>query len=253
MSGMTHVIHEGEEFLSRKTHIRKQDLSVVADHLQAVVCCLDDYQKALKPLLAMQKSLTHTNEQDSAHEQVKSYSLGRLISELEPQFSEAAKSKGRKPCFLINDVPHLELGSKLYLALQSALLHMVSNSIDHGLESPEVRKQKGKPESGILTFFIDSSGRLGFKDDGQGISLEKVRQKAASRGLTNLGTAELLELLFHHGFSTRDTADHAAGRGVGLDAALSFLTEAGSNLEIIPTRDYQSYVEFYFAMKIPTS
>ncbi len=250
MSGMTHVVHEAEDFLVQKLQIRKQDLSVVADHLQAVVCCLDDYQKALKPLLAMQNSLTHktVNEQGVP---AQSLSLIRLIEELKPQFAEAAKFKGRKPCFINVEVPEdFTLSSKLYSALHSALLHMVSNSLDHGLESSEVRKKKGKTDAGTLTFFFDSEDRLGFKDDGQGICLEKVAKKAQEKGLSYTNTQELLNLLFSYGFSTRSEADLSSGRGVGLDAALSFLRESGSDLEIVPIREIDGYVEFYFAMKM---
>ncbi len=251
MSGMTHVVHEAEEFLVHKSQIFKQDLSVVADHLQAVVCCITDYQKALKPLLEMRNSLTAPNEAPAA-EKARDTSFGALLSGLQAQFDQAARDKGRQPCHILTEVPaELELGEDLSRALSKALVHMVSNSIDHGLEAPDVRLAHGKTAAGVLSFFIDAQGRLAIKDDGQGIQLDRVEAKAAAKGLHGLSREQLLELLFDHGFSTRSAADHSSGRGVGLDAARSYLEEAKSSLVIVPLHEQERKLSFYFAITLP--
>ncbi len=110
--------------------------------------------------------------------------------------------------------------------LYNPMTHLVNNAISHGIEKPEDRRQKGKPEVGniyIRAFIQGNQTVITVKDDGAGIDLEKVKEKAIEQKLITWATAQNLseqqvyELLFHPGFSTKDQADDFAGRGVGMD------------------------------------
>lgn len=112
-------------------------------------------------------------------------------------------------------------------ALKDPLVHILRNSIDHGMEEAEVRKAQGKPEVGTIKIDVQEEGsNILFKiaDDGAGINVEKVIQTALKKNILSKAEAagmkeeELLELIFRPGFSTKETATEVSGRGVGLDA-----------------------------------
>ena len=110
--------------------------------------------------------------------------------------------------------------------LYNPMTHLVNNAISHGIEIPEERLKKGKPETGnvyIKAFIQGNQTVITVKDDGAGIDPEKVKQKAIEKNLItwanaqNLSEQEVYEFLFHPGFSTKEQADDFAGRGVGMD------------------------------------
>jgi two-component system sensor histidine kinase and response regulator WspE len=120
--------------------------------------------------------------------------------------------------------------------LEAPMSHLVTNAIDHGIESPAERLAAGKPaEAQILIRARHENGRLVItvRDDGKGIDSEQVRERVVRRNLAPANTAaglteqELLEFLFLPGFSTRDTASLLSGRGVGLNVVQSMVHEAG--------------------------
>nr|WP_227517392.1 ATP-binding protein [Thermostichus lividus] len=106
------------------------------------------------------------------------------------------------------------------------MTHLINNAIYHGIELPEVRKQLGKPEKGLIrvrAFYQGSQAIISVSDDGSGIDPARVKQKAIEKGLLNpadapnLSRQEVYAFLFRSGFSTQDQADSLAGRGVGMD------------------------------------
>ncbi len=108
--------------------------------------------------------------------------------------------------------------------LMDPLMHIIRNSIDHGLESPEERMLAGKPETGRISLLAYQKGNhvvIEVEDDGRGIDVEKIRAKAVEKGLIGRGEViseeELLNLIFMPGFSTKDEVSMISGRGVGLD------------------------------------
>jgi two-component system chemotaxis sensor kinase CheA len=120
-----------------------------------------------------------------------------------------------------------ELDRSVVDSLGDPLVHLIRNSLDHGLETPEERRAAGKPETGRLEIAARHAGGnvvISVKDDGRGIDPAKVAQKAAERGLItrdavdSIDMARATELLFHPGFSTADVTSDISGRGVGMDA-----------------------------------
>lgn len=108
------------------------------------------------------------------------------------------------------------------------LIHLLRNAVDHGIESPAVRAQMGKPRTGTIVLRARHEGNnvlIEVEDDGSGIDFERVKQKAVDKGLVSSKEAEempnekALELLFSPGFSTSDNVTDISGRGVGLDVA----------------------------------
>ncbi len=121
------------------------------------------------------------------------------------------------------------------------LVHLIRNSCDHGIETPEIRKANGKSEEGKVILKAYHSGNHVFiviEDDGAGISREKVLKKALKSGIINEETADTLsdkqvyELIFASGFSTADTISSISGRGVGLDVVKNTIENLGGEVTV---------------------
>jgi chemosensory pili system protein ChpA (sensor histidine kinase/response regulator) len=128
--------------------------------------------------------------------------------------------------------------------LYNPMTHLVNNAITHGIESPEVRRKKGKPPEGKITiraFLQGNQTLIMVSDDGAGIDAEQVKRKAVEKGLMSqfdvnlLTEQEVYELLFHAGFSTKDQADDFSGRGVGLDVVRTSLLDVRGSVTIDST------------------
>lgn len=122
------------------------------------------------------------------------------------------------------------------------LVHLVRNSLDHGIEKPDERIASGKPETG--TVHLSASHRGGnivieIRDDGRGLPREKILKKAVERGLVkaddHLSDKEIYDLIFQPGFSTAEQVSDVSGRGVGMDVVRRNITELGGAIEIEST------------------
>jgi two-component system chemotaxis sensor kinase CheA len=131
------------------------------------------------------------------------------------------------------------LDRRIARELEEALLHLVRNSVDHGIESPEVREARGKPRAGRISIKALADGprvRLIIEDDGGGIDIQRVLQHAVEVGLVDAATAagmgkkEALRLLFAPGFSTRKQVSEISGRGVGLDVVATAVNRVGGEV-----------------------
>ncbi|MGF1541023.1 MAG: response regulator [Pleurocapsa sp.] len=125
--------------------------------------------------------------------------------------------------------------------LYNPMTHLVNNAITHGIEKPEERAKRGKPEVGniyIHAFIQGNQTVITVADDGAGIDTERVKVKAVEKQLVtwakaqNLSKQEIYEFLFHPGFSTKDQADDFAGRGVGMDVVSTDLKKIRGTVAI---------------------
>jgi two-component system chemotaxis sensor kinase CheA len=134
-----------------------------------------------------------------------------------------------------------DLDKNLVEALADPLVHMVRNSVDHGIELPEVRLRAGKPAAGRLTLSAQQEGDhilIIVRDDGAGIDAERLREKAVQKGLLDAASAsrltpeECLDLIFLAGFSTKEQVSDLSGRGVGMDVVRSRIKELNGSVSI---------------------
>jgi two-component system chemotaxis sensor kinase CheA len=134
-----------------------------------------------------------------------------------------------------------ELDKSLLEAIKDPLTHAVRNSLDHGIEPPDVRQAAGKDPEGTLQLRASHEGShviIEVSDDGAGIAVEKVRQKAIEKGLIpadrakNLAERDLLQLIFLPGFSTAAAVTNVSGRGVGMDVVRTNVEKIGGKVEI---------------------
>ena len=121
--------------------------------------------------------------------------------------------------------------------MMDALLHLVRNAVSHGLESPEERQALGKPPEGTISLRAYTAGEMvmiEIEDDGRGIDAGAIATRASALGLVDVGVhlddTMLLDVLCALGFSTRDEADRASGRGIGMLVARDTISELGGSL-----------------------
>ena len=126
-----------------------------------------------------------------------------------------------------------------------ALVHLIRNAADHGLETTAERTAAGKPSHGTLTLRAYASGQhvyVEVADDGRGVHVDKVKQRAIQRGLISdveaarMSDAEATMLLFRPGFSTAEAVSDISGRGVGLDAVKDKVASLGGHVSVDSTR-----------------
>ena len=125
-------------------------------------------------------------------------------------------------------------------ALNEPLMHLLRNAFDHGIEDPVTRKIQGKPEQGLIeikAFYHSNRTMITIRDDGQGISLDKIRHRAFKMGLddsllASASNEELLSLIFEPGFSTSERVTALSGRGVGMDVVRNKLKLARGDVNL---------------------
>lgn len=146
-----------------------------------------------------------------------------------------------------------EIDKYLVERLREPLLHLVRNAISHGVELPAVRVAAGKPAAATLTLRAVAAGQnvvIHVRDDGSGIDAATLREPARTLGLhlsPSPSDAEILEILAHPGFSTRRSADHHAGRGVGMTVVRDVVRELGGVLAL----ETKTGVGTEFTLRLP--
>ena len=134
-----------------------------------------------------------------------------------------------------------DLDKNLVEALADPLIHLVRNSVDHGIEVPDVREKLGKPREGSVLLSAEQEGDhilLIIRDDGAGMDPEKLRRLAVDRGMLDTESAarltdqECFNLIFHAGFSTKTEISDVSGRGVGMDVVKTKITQLNGTLAI---------------------
>ncbi|MFV5405059.1 MULTISPECIES: Hpt domain-containing protein [unclassified Acinetobacter] len=161
-----------------------------------------------------------------------------------------------RPAELIVQNTEGELDRNILERLVTPFEHMLRNAIDHGLEDTADRIALNKPEVGSIVLNISRQGTdviVSFSDDGKGIDAEKIREKALSQGLIKedqtLDSEELLQFIFHPGFSTAKAVTQISGRGVGLDVVQSEIKLLGGHVSV----SSQLGQGTIFTIRVPTT
>ncbi|HMW49100.1 MAG TPA: chemotaxis protein CheA, partial [Cellvibrionaceae bacterium] len=134
-----------------------------------------------------------------------------------------------------------DLDKNLVEALADPLVHLVRNSVDHGIELPAVREAAGKPRTGKIVLSAEQEGDhilLSITDDGGGMDPQKLREKAIEKGIVDpdaaarLSDMEAFNLIFAPGFSTKSEISDISGRGVGMDVVKTKISQLNGSIEI---------------------
>ncbi len=166
--------------------------------------------------------------------------VGPLFSRFKRSVRDMAHELGKKVSLeLLGE--KTELDKRIIDELGDPLNHLIRNSIDHGIESTDIRIRLGKPETATVRMTASHQGNNVFitvEDDGGGIDIRRVRQTAIDRGLlrqdeaANLDEAEILEFIWEPGFSTKSAVSNVSGRGVGMDIVRTRVRQLNGSIEV---------------------
>lgn len=218
------------EFLSVRTE-RLDQLQSLAGEMMIQMLLLDE---------ALDQSGLLEVKEGIAHQ------INRLVTQVErivPKLRRILRDICRdqkKEVELVVNCGDIEADTGVVDIISEAMMHMLRNAVDHGIEAPEARAAAGKDRKGKITFNVESTvGELivSLEDDGCGIDIERVREQARAKGLfvrpeETYDRQEVIGMILCPGFTTSDAVTEYSGRGVGLDVVKNILEGVGGNLYI---------------------
>ncbi|MBF0313991.1 MAG: chemotaxis protein CheW [Oligoflexia bacterium] len=215
-------------------------MEIVSDFIQL-------QNKIIPELSSLNNSLAMVNDVKRFSNMLQNFVLSIRLSPLRPLLyglnrivTNTARDLGKKVHLKVSG-GDTQLDRRMIEMLREPLVHLLRNSIDHGIEDEETRKKKNKHEYGTIN--IEASQQSGqviivITDDGKGIDAQKVLSKAIQKGLLTKEQApqftskDILRLVFAPGFSTAEKVTQVSGRGVGMDAVKSAVESVGGTVEI---------------------
>jgi len=184
-----------------------------------------------------------TNELQLVVMKTRMIKIGKVFNKF-PRLVRDLSRDAKKQIDIVIKGEETELDKTLIEEINDPLVHLVRNSVDHGIENPEVRKANGKNPTGTLTLSAEHEGNniiITIQDDGKGIDPEIIKSKAVSKGLISAEKAkeltrqEILNLIFIPGFSTAEVVTNISGRGVGMDVVKTNITKLRGIINIEST------------------
>jgi two-component system, chemotaxis family, sensor kinase CheA len=181
--------------------------------------------------------------------------LSTLLNRFNRQVRDLSEDLGKK-VMLVLEGQETEIDKTVLKSIESPLMHIIRNSIDHGIELPQERLQKGKAAEGrlkITAFYSGANVIIQVHDDGQGINMERIRECAIHKGYITsdqiISHQELLNLIMEPGFTTSENVSIVSGRGVGMDVVRKELNAINGSLVIETEKDLGTSI----TMKLPTT
>ncbi len=169
--------------------------------------------------------------------------IGQIFSRLAQVIRRYSRETGKEIDITLYG-EDTELDKALAEEVVDPLMHLVRNSVDHGIEPADKRKKRGKTEHGSIVLKAFQKGNyvvIEVTDDGGGIDVEKVKEKAMEKSLIETGVEleerDIIGLIFTPGFSTKDDVSELSGRGVGLDIVKEKLSALGGFIEVLTNKD----------------
>ncbi len=252
----------------RESSVANQSIRVSVDVLENLMTMVSELvltRNQLLQILRSQKESEFAAPLQQLNHVVSELQDGVMQTRMQPIGNAWAKLPR-----IVRDLSH-ELGKKIDLVMKGAeteldrqvldlikdpLTHMVRNSADHGLETPDERAKAGKPETGTVTLNAFHEGGhiiIEISDDGKGLSTEKIKEKVIANGLANendlesMSDQQVQQFIFKPGFSTAAQVTAVSGRGVGMDVVRTNIEKIGGTIELSSTEGKGSR----FVIKIP--
>jgi len=217
-------------------NILSRSLTEISADITEVLTQLDGFVRRVDSDIDEFTKLAHRLQDEIT--QARMVPIGNLYTRLSRTVRDAAKAAGKKVELALSGA-ETELDNNIIQQISDPLIHLVRNAVAHGIEREEERYLAGKTDHGNVAVRAYHRGNhiyIEVEDDGRGIDYEKVRKTAIENGLigaeSQLSERELLDLLFHPGFSTAPRKTELAGRGVGLDVVRSNILMLNGEIEI---------------------
>jgi chemosensory pili system protein ChpA (sensor histidine kinase/response regulator) len=223
------------------------DVSTVHGNL---VNAVDETEKALLAQARLNRDL----QQDLMR--VRMVPFGSLQERLYRVVRQTAKEVGKRANLDIKGI-QVELDRSVLERITGPFEHLLRNAVTHGIEAPDKRRAAAKPEIGEIRLELRQEGnevQLSLSDDGGGLDIDQIREKAIEKGLMGPGTtlteAEIADFIFHAGISTATEVSQVAGRGVGMDVVRSEVAALGGRVEMSFTRGQGTRFTIYLPLTL---
>lgn len=252
---------EAAQTKKKKTEKKEEVIRVDVDRVETLMNLVGELVLDRNRIVKLASGLeANCNSSDTIEELIDSITgMSRTVSDLQdavmklrmqpvkkifskfPRIVRDLAKKLNKKVNLVLEGEDTEIDRSILDKLEDPLIHLVRNAIDHGIEPPEERIKAGKPEVGTIKLSAYQEGDriiISIEDDGRGIDVEKVKQKAIEKGLItpeqaeNMSDKEAYELLFMPGFSTAEQVSEVSGRGVGMDVVASTIHSLRGTIEV---------------------
>lgn len=221
------------------------------NYIEQLYESLSNATHSVEGLLSEQARATRSLEEGIIHARM--ISIDSIVPRLKRIVRQVSHELGKEVRFECLKAQG-EIDRKVLEKLIPGLEHMVRNAIDHGIEPPQVRLEKGKPPHGVVSLSMFRQGNemiIQLGDDGWGIDIEKVREKAIEKKLwdpqISMNKADLIQIISLPGFSTRDIVTPISGRGVGMDVVNAEVNKLGGTLRL----DTQQSIGAHFTIRLP--
>ncbi|MFL0811379.1 MAG: Hpt domain-containing protein [Agarilytica sp.] len=224
--------------MDRYSHLQQLSRSLIesASDLADLKGDLNERLKVTETLLLQQSRVNTTLQEGLMRSRMVPFS--RLVPRLRRIVRQVAAELGKNVSFELDNVEG-ELDRSVLERMVPPFEHMLRNAVDHGIESPEDRAQSGKSESGRIVLTLAREGGdviIRLADDGRGVNLQRVREKAIERGLmaedAELADHDIMQFILHAGFSTAEKVSQISGRGVGMDVVHAEIKQLGGSVTI---------------------
>ncbi|WP_339066947.1 Hpt domain-containing protein [Teredinibacter turnerae] len=224
--------------MDRYSHLQQLSRSLIesASDLIDLRETLTDNIRDTETLLLQQSRINTTLQEGLMRSRMVPFS--RLVPRLRRIVRQVSSELGKSVSFELDNVEG-ELDRSVLERMVPPLEHMLRNAVDHGIEAPDDRLGAGKSETGRIVLTLGREGGdviIRLADDGRGIDLRRVREKAIERGLMSadagLSDFDVMQFILHAGFSTAEKVTQISGRGVGLDVVTSEIKALGGSVTI---------------------
>jgi chemosensory pili system protein ChpA (sensor histidine kinase/response regulator) len=233
--------------------ILSRSLTEISADITEVLSQLDGFVRRVDADIDEFTKLAHRLQDEIT--QARMVPIGNLYTRLSRTVRDAAKASNKRVQLTLAGA-ETELDNNIIQQISDPLIHLTRNAVAHGIERDDERYQAGKSDHGNIAVRAYHRGNhiyIEVEDDGRGVDYEKVRATAVEAGLVDeddadeLSEAQLLEFLFHPGFTTASRKSELAGRGVGLDVVRSNVTELNGEIDI----ETQKGLGTRFTLKVP--
>jgi chemosensory pili system protein ChpA (sensor histidine kinase/response regulator) len=232
------------------TRLMAESVSDVSTVHTNLVNTVDETEKALLAQARLNRDL----QQDLMR--VRMVPFGSLQERLYRITRQTAKEVGKRANLEIKGT-QVELDRSVLERITGPFEHLLRNAVTHGIETPDKRRAAGKPEIGEIRLELKQEGnevQLVLSDDGGGLNIERIREKAIEKGLmqadSNLTESEIADFIFHAGFSTAEEISQVAGRGVGMDVVRSEVAALGGRVEMRFTKGQGTRFAIYLPLTL---
>jgi two-component system chemotaxis sensor kinase CheA len=248
--------HRQHEQLASKTNSNGSSIRVASERLDELMNLVSELVTT-QARLSLFSDRTTSGELEAISENVEkitrrlrdnAFSMSLIpLESLVVRFQRLVRDLSKelnKEIELVTEGTETEIDKSIIEKLIDPMLHLMRNSLDHGIESPEERIRKGKPGKGTIrlkAFYSGANVIIEISDDGAGIDPEKIRSKAISKGIISadaqMEEKEILNLIFTAGFSTAETVTGVSGRGVGMDVVRKNISDIRGEVSLSTERE----------------